>query len=592
MNPLAERACFCQALRPLLDRNAQIGAYAQSIGFKVGWIFNNEGFQSAYTRDPASGAWSSNISFTRPANEGGDFGTETAPQFLICPAKGLSYLLDEVWGPCLRRIADNGLHLDHLIAWPYDWGGCGCEHDWPWGSVGFPRFSSAVLAQAKGWGHPDVEGTLSTWHFQMSSAKPPADEYGGLDKWLRANNNRAAAAAALPATAAEAGHTHAHGPGDYEGGYGGLGYSYGTYGRVRQGRSPQPPQPPPGDDEPTRSDQLQPAAPAAVKWTHVMSAVPGGFEWLSTHGPVGGLPTLDFPEYSMFSGCPWGGWGANPIPSGMQRDWDTHGHLITGGMPYSEGIYLDMNQVMRQQQYWGGRPTNATLAEYIRYEFGWGAAVTLVSQAVGVLEADLHDQLHDPQSAAALALLTAAMPTMTAAAKTGWRWRVLYLRARIDALAFNGTESNGAALNASFAELDRIYHVERDCCHPSSPADCTDGVDTQSNCTLLVLRPGLPTAPGLRAECSDERLKRQLRPLGVSAEGVPLFSWRYRPGHGLDSRRLYRGTTAQALLAVGRGDAVVPGGCIVAGGGGFLAVDYAKIPGVPFGVWPGGVGRQ
>ena len=30
-------------LGPLLDRNARIGAYAQSIGFKVGWIFNNEG---------------------------------------------------------------------------------------------------------------------------------------------------------------------------------------------------------------------------------------------------------------------------------------------------------------------------------------------------------------------------------------------------------------------------------------------------------------------------------------------------------------------------------------------------------------------
>ena len=52
-------------LGPLLDRNARIGAYAQSIGFKVGWIFNNEGFQEAYHRN-ASGAWVSNISFTYP----------------------------------------------------------------------------------------------------------------------------------------------------------------------------------------------------------------------------------------------------------------------------------------------------------------------------------------------------------------------------------------------------------------------------------------------------------------------------------------------------------------------------------------------
>lgn len=40
-------------------------------------------------------------------------------------------------------------------------------------------------------------------------------------------------------------------------------------------------------------------------------------------------------------------------------------------MPYSEGIYLDMNQVMRQGSYWGGAPTNETLADYIRFEFGW-----------------------------------------------------------------------------------------------------------------------------------------------------------------------------------------------------------------------------
>ena len=295
------------ALMPLLDRNAKIGAYAQSIGFKVGWIFNNEGFQSAYTRDPTTGAWTSNISFTRPTAEGGDFGTETAPQFLICPAKGLSYLRDEVWGPILRRVAANGLHLDHLIAWPYDWGGCGCEHDWPWGSVGFPRYSTEILAKAKSeFGHPNVEGTLSTWHFQLSQSKPPADEYGGLDKWLR--------------TQQQAGHVARGGGGEYTytGGYGGLGYSYGIYGRLRQGRLSAVTAVPEGPRGRRAGDTVhhhlsaataphtQSSLPSAwmgtrgdVKWSHAMSAVPGGFDWLQKHGPVGGLPTLDFPEYSV-----------------------------------------------------------------------------------------------------------------------------------------------------------------------------------------------------------------------------------------------------------------------------------------------------
>jgi hypothetical protein len=64
---IAEPAKFVNLtmLGPLLDRNARIGAYAQSIGFKVGWIFNNEGFQDAYHRD-SQGHYVSNISFTYP----------------------------------------------------------------------------------------------------------------------------------------------------------------------------------------------------------------------------------------------------------------------------------------------------------------------------------------------------------------------------------------------------------------------------------------------------------------------------------------------------------------------------------------------
>ena len=47
------------------ERCVYLRAFAQSIGFKVGWIFNNEGFQEAYHQD-ASGHYVSNISFTYP----------------------------------------------------------------------------------------------------------------------------------------------------------------------------------------------------------------------------------------------------------------------------------------------------------------------------------------------------------------------------------------------------------------------------------------------------------------------------------------------------------------------------------------------
>jgi hypothetical protein len=60
---------------------------------------------------------------------------------------------------------------------------------------------------------------------------------------------------------------------------------------------------------------------------------------------------------------------------------------------------------------------------------------------------------------------------------------------------------------------------------------------------------------------SDERLKRELRHVGVSGSGVPLYEWRYKEGFsttlGLDPTVQYRGTTAQGLLSIGRADAVV-----------------------------------
>lgn len=56
------------------------------------------------------------------------------------------------------------------------------------------------------------------------------------------------------------------------------------------------------------------------------------------HGP-GKLPLLNFPEISMWGRTPWGGFGANPMPTRFQSLWEQAGELLSGGMPYSEGIY-------------------------------------------------------------------------------------------------------------------------------------------------------------------------------------------------------------------------------------------------------------
>ena len=112
--------------------------------------------------------------------------------------------------------------------------------------------------------------------------------------------------------------------------------------------------------------------------------------WPLDHGGgrVGGLPLLNFPEISMWGRGPWGGWGANPLPNRFEGLWlQTQGKVV-GGMPYSEGIYEDMNGAVAWAHYWAaGANANDTLREYVAFEFSAELAdVADVMTAIGMLE--------------------------------------------------------------------------------------------------------------------------------------------------------------------------------------------------------------
>jgi len=77
----------------------------------------------------------------------------------------------------LRRVADLG--LDSICIWPYDEGGCACEHCRPWGANGFLRLSRDLAAT----GHalfPNLKVVLSTWTFDT----PPEGEWQALTEAL------------------------------------------------------------------------------------------------------------------------------------------------------------------------------------------------------------------------------------------------------------------------------------------------------------------------------------------------------------------------------------------------------------------------
>ena len=69
-------------------------------------------------------------------------------------------------------------------------------------------------------------------------------------------------------------------------------------------------------------------------------------------GVPGELPVLSFPEISMWGQSPWGGYGANPLPGRLQRLWNQTEAKLSGGTPYSEGIYEDINKAICSQFYW------------------------------------------------------------------------------------------------------------------------------------------------------------------------------------------------------------------------------------------------
>jgi hypothetical protein len=55
-------------------------------------------------------------------------------------------------------------------------------------------------------------------------------------------------------------------------------------------------------------------------------------------GVPGGLPLLNFPDISMWAESREG-YGAHPLPERLQRRWDGTKKKLSGGFPYSEGIY-------------------------------------------------------------------------------------------------------------------------------------------------------------------------------------------------------------------------------------------------------------
>ncbi len=232
--------------------------------------------------------------------------------------------------------------------------------------------------------------------------------------------------------------------------------------------------------------------PPAGEWEGLTKVLAGGNAWADyimadahedfpryplDRGVPGGLPLVNFPEISMWGMAPWGGYGANPLPEHLQHLWNRVAGKVSGGFPYSEGIYEDLNKVIYNQFYWDPqRSAKETVKEYAASEFSPDVS-NEVLRAVGILEANhrrTNGRFERPpeQTAEAYELLREADRKLTPQARGAWRWRILYLRALIDdELRKTGGRSRGPILKEAYVELVRIYHAEHVHTNRVSPPD-------------------------------------------------------------------------------------------------------------------------
>ena len=148
-------------------------------------------------------------------------------------------------------------------------------------------------------------------------------------------------------------------------------------------------------------------------------------------------PIVNFPEISMWGLAPWGGFGANPLPKRFQRIWDSSKSILSGGMPYSEGIYEDILKVQCSGYYWEpDKHYRDILAEYINYEYSADVVKEVLEimegieenhvLVAGLKEPDLERALHVAQ------LAEQVNNRLTEQVRCGWKWKLLYIRAILD----------------------------------------------------------------------------------------------------------------------------------------------------------------
>lgn len=196
------------------------------------------------------------------------------------------------------------------------------------------------------------------------------------------------------------------------------------------------------------------------------------------------MKLLGFPDISMLA-TPWGGFGAAPAPTHLEKVFCERESVADGGFCYSEGVFEDMNKILMLGLYFGNSTVREIAEDYFRYYFSEDAAAFAnelsdclekslrrtridadgkenlypTREVTGELPAFPIENLQTVQRAYELALLLEH--TARENAKKDMRFQMVFQRAVIDRELMRNNGKMTAETEKAARILEEIYYAQK-----------------------------------------------------------------------------------------------------------------------------------
>ncbi len=204
---------------------------------------------------------------------------------------------------------------------------------------------------------------------------------------------------------------------------------------------------------------------------------------LCERGMPEGTRFIEFPEISMWSCSPWGGYGASHLAGFLDRNHATGKSIYSGAYPYSEGIFEDANKFIELALYSGEcESALEALREYMRFEFCTDSdelfeALRLTENTLerkrsrpgDYIKVTLADPSAVEQIREVFEKYNAFLPENITSSRN---FRLFYLRALIDSeiVRNEGFAIRSDICQNAMREIDQIYFVNEKTCPWVRPA--------------------------------------------------------------------------------------------------------------------------